>query len=187
MTLVPHRMPIVLGEKLPTLRVETGPFYAGDRSSGRRGMPRGRNVSSWGCPRSATPCVALLARVRVGTTRESCITGKFINDGGPKVEIEDGALAHLQLVICAKLLRGEPPSFSWREHQSVGGGRTTVWVHAGNSLAFKYSTVQHPHINRAWVDALAFAANTPTGLYMLPEPAEPGERHHKPEAAPVGG
>ncbi|MCT1394660.1 ATP-dependent DNA ligase [Microbacterium sp. p3-SID338] len=105
--------------------------------------------------------------------------GKFIYEGGPKVEIEDRALTHLQLVMTAKLRRGEPFSFSWREDVSVGGGRTTVWVHAGSSMVFKYHGSRQPSINRTWVDALAYAANSPTGLYLTPEPAEGARLDHE--------
>ncbi|WP_336643787.1 DUF7882 family protein [Microbacterium sp. MMO-113] len=98
--------------------------------------------------------------------------GKFIYEGGLKVDIEDRALSHLQLVISAKLRRGEPFAFTWKEDASTGGGRTTVWVHAGSSLVYKYFGSRQPAINRAWVDALAFTASSPTGLYLTPEPAE---------------
>lgn len=98
--------------------------------------------------------------------------GKFIYDNAFKVEIEDRALTHIQLVMTAKLRRGEPFPFSWREDPSVGGGRTTVWVHAGSALAFKYFGSRQPAINRAWVDALAFTANSPSGLRLIPEPPE---------------
>ena len=98
--------------------------------------------------------------------------GKFIYEGGPKVEIEDRALTHLQLVMTAKLRRGEPFPFSWKEDVSIGGGRTTLWVHAGSSIVFKYFGSRRPAINRAWIDALAFTANSPSGLYVTPEPAE---------------
>ena len=101
--------------------------------------------------------------------------GKFIYEGGVKVEIEDRALTHVQLVVSAKLRRGEPFAFSWREDASVGGGRTTVWVHPGSSIVYKYYGGRQPAINRAWVDALAFTANSPTGLYLVPEPSETGE------------
>lgn len=96
--------------------------------------------------------------------------GKFIYDGGPKTEIEDRALAHLQLVMTAKLRRSEPFAFTWKDDSSVGGGRTTVWVHAGSSLVSKYAGSRQPSINRAWVDALAYTSNAPTGLYLVPEP-----------------
>lgn len=98
--------------------------------------------------------------------------GKFIYEGGVKTEIEDRALTHLQLVITAKLRRGEPFPFTWREDASVGGGRTTVWIHSGSSLVFKYHGSRQPSVNRNWVDALAFTANAPSGLYLVHEPAE---------------
>lgn len=98
--------------------------------------------------------------------------GKFIFEGGPKVEIEDRALTHLQLVMTAKLRRGEPFSFTWKDDTSIGGGRTTVWVHAGSALVFKYFGSRAPSVNRAWVDALAFSASSPTGLYLTAEPVE---------------
>lgn len=96
--------------------------------------------------------------------------GKFIYEGGPKTDIEDRALTHLQLVITAKLRRGEPFNFTWREDVSVGGGRTTVWIHPGCNMVFKFSGSRQPSINRAWVEALAFTANSPSGLYLVHEP-----------------
>ncbi|WP_144877410.1 ATP-dependent DNA ligase [Microbacterium sp. 1.5R] len=98
--------------------------------------------------------------------------GKFIYEGGPKVEIEDRALTHIQLVMTAKLRRGEPFPFSWREDSSVGGGRTTVWIHPGSAIVFKYFGSRSPAVNRTWVEALAFTANSPTGMYLVPEPTE---------------
>ena len=98
--------------------------------------------------------------------------GKFSYDGTVKTEIEDRALTHIQLVMTAKLRRGEPFPFSWLEDASVGGGRTTVWVQPGSSLVFKYYGSRQPAINRAWIEALAHTANQPSGLYLVPEPAD---------------
>lgn len=98
--------------------------------------------------------------------------GKFIYEGGVKIDIEDRALTHLQLVMTAKLRRGEPFGFTWKEDMSIGGGRTTVWVHAGSALVFKYDGSRQPAINRDWIEALAFTANSPSGLYLVPEPQQ---------------
>ena len=97
--------------------------------------------------------------------------GKFIYESSIKTQIEDRALLHLQLVIATKLRRGEPFAFSWRDDTSIGGGRTTVWIHPGSALVFKFDGSAQPAINRHWTDALAFTANSPTGLYVTPEPA----------------
>lgn len=101
--------------------------------------------------------------------------GKFIYENGVKAEFEDRALLHLQMVITAKLRRGEPFPFTWREDASVGGGRTTIWLHPGSTLVFKYYGSRQPGINRGWTDALAFTANSPGGLYLVPEPPDAGD------------
>ncbi|MCB8043199.1 ATP-dependent DNA ligase [Microbacterium oxydans] len=111
--------------------------------------------------------------------------GKLIYDGNVKTEIEDRALTHLQLVITAKLRRGEPFPFTWKEDVSIGGGRTTIWVHAGASLVFKFHGSRQPSINREWIEALAFTASSPSGLYLVPEPAEAATREQPRLAVPV--
>lgn len=82
---------------------------------------------------------------------------------------------HLQVVIANKLRRGESFIFTWREDVSIGSGRVSVWIHPGLPLAFKYHGSRTPALNRMWVEALAITANSPTGLYLVPEPAESGE------------
>lgn len=96
--------------------------------------------------------------------------GKFIYEGVTRVEVEDRALQHLQLVITAKLRRGEPFSYSWRDDHSLGEGKTTVWIHPHSAIVFKYFGSRLPSVNPAWVDALAYTANSATGLYLVHEP-----------------
>ena len=98
--------------------------------------------------------------------------GKFIYENIVKADFDDRVLAHLQAVIGAKVRRGESFHFSWRDDSSIGDGRTTVWVHPGCSMVYKYYGSRQPAINRAWIEALLYTANSPTGLYVVPEPAE---------------
>ncbi|WP_295776503.1 ATP-dependent DNA ligase [uncultured Microbacterium sp.] len=98
--------------------------------------------------------------------------GKFTYQAGPRVDIEDRALAHLQLVISNKLRRNESFVFTWRDDASIGDGRTSVWLNPAVPLSFKYYGSRTPSLNRTWVEALAHTANAPTGLYLVPEPAE---------------
>lgn len=109
--------------------------------------------------------------------------GRFIYDGAVKIEFEDRLLAHLQLVIGTKLRRGETFFFTWREDASVGGGRTSVWMRPQASLVYKYYGSRRPSINVAWIEVLAHAANSPTGLYVVPEPAESIEMEQADENA----
>lgn len=71
--------------------------------------------------------------------------GRFTYGAGhAKTEIEDRTLAHLQLVIGAKLRRSESFFFTWKEDASIGGGRQTVWVHHTADLEFKYYGSRKP-------------------------------------------
>lgn len=101
--------------------------------------------------------------------------GKFIYDTNVKIDVEDRALAHLQVVIGSKLRRNEPFFFSWRDDASVGDGRTSVWIHSSASLVFKFYGSRRPQLNAAWLDALSETAHSAHGLHMVPEPAEQKE------------
>lgn len=98
--------------------------------------------------------------------------GKFIYDSTIKVDFDDRLLAHLQIVIAAKVRRGEGFHFTWKDQVSIGNGRTMVWVHSHVSLAYKFYGSRLPQINRTWIEALMYTANAPTGLYPVSEPAE---------------
>jgi hypothetical protein len=87
--------------------------------------------------------------------------------------VNDRLLAHLQIVIGAKLRRGESFYFSWRDDGRVGSGRTSVWLHPAISLRFKYYGSRMPRINPAWINALTVSANSAGGLQLLDEPFDP--------------
>lgn len=96
--------------------------------------------------------------------------GKFTYDSDIRADFEDRLLAHLQAVIMTKVRRGESFTFTWKEDMSVGGGRTAVFIHPRVSLAFKYHGGRTPQLNPAWLHALTYTANSPRGLYVVPEP-----------------
>lgn len=94
-------------------------------------------------------------------------------------DFDDRLLAHLQIVIGAKLRRHESFYFSWKDDARVGNGRTTIWLHPAIPLVYKYFGSRMPAINRAWIDELAISANSPGGLQIVREPeAPPSEEAH---------
>ena len=96
--------------------------------------------------------------------------GKFFYSDTTKVDIEDRALAHLQMVIGTKLRRGEAFHFTWREDASLGDGRTSVWMHASIPVVYRFSGSRRPQLNTEWLEALTYTANSPGGLHLVPEP-----------------
>ncbi|WP_104083335.1 ATP-dependent DNA ligase [Cryobacterium sp. Y11] len=98
--------------------------------------------------------------------------GKFTYDSSLTADFDDRALAHIQLVIGAKLRRGESFYFSWRDDPLAGGGRSSIWVHPGISITYKYFGSKSPALNREWVNALTLSANSANGLQVVAEPPD---------------
>ncbi|SMH50443.1 hypothetical protein SAMN06295885_3548 [Rathayibacter oskolensis] len=109
--------------------------------------------------------------------------GRLVYDSDLEADFEDRLLAHLQVVIGAKLGKSESFYFSWRDSDDVGGGRTSLWLHPAIALRFTYRAGAPATINPEWVRRLIADSHTPGGLRISPEPAprEPAPR----EAAPL--
>ena len=95
-----------------------------------------------------------------------------------QIDIDDRVLAHLQIVIVAKLRRNEGFPFTWRETLPAPNGRRTIWLHPSIPLYFSFDAVDLPPINRSWLEVLTMASNTASGLRVVDEPEEqpPGPR-----------
>ena len=100
--------------------------------------------------------------------------GTLTYDSTLSADFDDRTLAHLQLVIGAKLRRNEAFYFTWKDDESIGDGRSVIWLHPTIHISFKYFGGRQAAINRAWIDDLMLAANTPAGLHLVPEPHDTG-------------
>jgi hypothetical protein len=77
---------------------------------------------------------------------------------------DDETLAHLQVVITAKLRRGESFFLSWRDPREVGGGRSAIWIHSAIPLSFHFDSVARPTLDRQLLEEMAVAAIAAGGL-----------------------
>jgi hypothetical protein len=106
--------------------------------------------------------------------REAVVGRLTYGSSGHSIDIEDRALAHLQIVIGSKLRRRESLFFSWRDGSDTGGGRGSIWIDPAIELHFSYSSGAKIGINRQWLEQLVLSANTAQGLHLTDEPvAEP--------------
>ena len=97
--------------------------------------------------------------------------GRFIYDtSGTSVDSEDRTLAHLRIVIMIKLRRSEP--FLFDVEIGDGSGRRSFWIHPAVPLQFHFFGSRQPRINRLWIEELMLAASGPSGLTIVPEPAD---------------
>ena len=98
--------------------------------------------------------------------------GKFMYGATANAfEIEDRALAHVRVVVMNKLRRSE--SFMFDLTMGDGSGSRSFWINAAVPIQFQFFGSRSPRLNRAWIELLMTAANSPNGLAILPEPAEP--------------
>jgi hypothetical protein len=81
-------------------------------------------------------------------------------------DLDDRTLAHVELVVLAKLRRNE--SFALTI-DTPKGGRSTIWINAASTLRFEFGEATHA-LNRDWLDELIDSANTTTGLQIVSEP-----------------
>ncbi len=99
--------------------------------------------------------------------------GKFIY-GTPAiaVDFDDRVLAHLKVVILAKVRRGESFTFTWEYAAAAGSGHSSIWIHPTIPLQFDFLGNREPSLNREWVEELVKLSNTPSGLRVIPEPTQ---------------
>ena len=100
--------------------------------------------------------------------------GTLTYDSKLTATFDDRVLAHLQVVIWAKVRRGEQFSFTWTDPGRNGYGRTSIWISPSISLSFQYFGSKLPMINTAWIQALTKSANSANGLQLVPEPGGAG-------------
>lgn len=99
---------------------------------------------------------------------------------GLTIRFEDRILAHLQIVIVQKLRRQESFLMSWRDSDSVGDGRSSIWLDPSIPLYFKFDGGHAPEVNRAWLEVLVLSAQSPHGLIVTSEHASTGHEDAHP-------
>lgn len=93
--------------------------------------------------------------------------------GGEEFEFSDRVLTHMQVVISAKLRRGENFFFTWPVPAEGGSGRHALWIDNGVPIHFFYSGSRSVGINREWLESLIASASRASGLLLTEEPTAP--------------
>lgn len=94
--------------------------------------------------------------------------GTLVYDRDRSAEFDDRTLAHLQVIVVNKLRRQESFAFTWSDEVRT----VTVWISPHTPLEFVFHGNRRPRLNRAWLEELALAASSTSGLVVLPEPPE---------------
>lgn len=90
----------------------------------------------------------------------------FYGAARTRVRIDDRILFHLVAVVTSKLRRGESFLISWRDADSVGDGRSTVWMHPNMDLHYKFDGGRPAHIDQDLMERMLAASNSAQGLEL---------------------
>lgn len=95
--------------------------------------------------------------------------GSLIYGTGDGYEIDDRILAHLEIVIIAKLRRHESFMLNWPLPAGSRPSRVSLWLSSSIPLQFLFSEENVTWINRAWLRALTRSADGYRGMVLMPE------------------
>lgn len=101
-----------------------------------------------------------------------------------RIVFDERTLAHLQIVVMAKLRRGESFFFSWLDDPALGDGRSSIWMSTSIPMFFHFDEMARHELNREWLELLTASANSAQGLYLVDEP---GRTTPRPQAGSVTG
>lgn len=82
------------------------------------------------------------------------------------VHIDDRVLAHVKVLAGSKLRRNEPFLITWRESSEQGAGRTSVWIHAGTDLIYRFDGGHPADLDTALLEQMSAEALTPMGVQI---------------------
>jgi hypothetical protein len=94
--------------------------------------------------------------------------GTLVYDGRSH-EMDDRLLAHLQIIITAKLQLREPFLVNWPIPPRQGSGRVSLWLAPDIPIEYRFTGSKRPDLNRVWLDALSRASHGVLGLTVMSE------------------
>ncbi len=113
-----------------------------------------------------TKCV-----VRLRCSRSACEAARMgiLHYGGADFEIDDRTLAHLKVVVAAKLRRKETVLISWNRPVQEGSGRVELLIFPEAPIVFRFQAGLPPRLNRVWLQVLQRLAGEPEGIRVISE------------------
>jgi hypothetical protein len=82
------------------------------------------------------------------------------------ITIDDRLLAHLKLVVTAKLRRNESLLVSWEELLEKGSGRGSVFVHPTCDLIYRFDGSRQPELDQKLLETMSADAMSSRGLVV---------------------
>lgn len=103
-------------------------------------------------------------------------------DGWMSIALDDDLLAHVALVVFAKLRRNEPLLVSWTD---AAGSAMQAWVQPSSTVVARHTPGADSPIDRGRAERMMVAANSTPGLHLMAHALEDDEVAAAPSREPV--
>lgn len=90
----------------------------------------------------------------------------FYDDSRTPITIDDVVLAHLKIVIVAKLRRRESFTLTWQHAAEDTPGRSTILLSPAIPLRFVFDEPVGPVLDPEWIKALTDTVNATGGIQL---------------------
>ena len=90
----------------------------------------------------------------------------FYGAGRLPIRIDDRILAHVKAVVTSKMRRGEGFLISWTDSAEVGHGRSSVWVHPGCDLHYKFDGGKPPKLDPVLLEEMNIESIQARGIEL---------------------
>jgi hypothetical protein len=100
----------------------------------------------------------------------------YYGNGSDPIELSDRLMAHVKVVASSKLRRSESFTLTCENTATPGAGRTTIWVHCAIPLRFEFDSAEGVVLDRDYLNELARAASSTSGMLIDVAVADADER-----------
>lgn len=88
----------------------------------------------------------------------------FYGTNAPPIRVPDHLLAHLKVIIAAKLRRNESFTLNWKHGPDTAPGRSSIWLQPAIPLRFVFDTETADQLDRGLLQTLSHQSNSNGGV-----------------------
>ena len=104
-----------------------------------------------------------------GTPLEGLYLGTLVYSRYQEYEFDYRTLAHLRVVIAARLRRRESFFLVWTRRDAHGSSSISLWITPSVPLVFRFPEGEGERLSRRWIEQLMRSPSVNRDLVVMPE------------------
>lgn len=105
----------------------------------------------------------------ISSSVKRSLLGTLIYGKQQEYELDDRTLAHVKVVVTARLRKRESFFLSWTRRGGSGPASVSLWIAPSVPLVFRFSTAEQEKLSRRWIESLMRLSYAEHSLVITPE------------------